>query len=447
MLLLVFWVAFTDGVISLRGIGYLALVFTSLILVRSGGPLLDALGVWQLAGFLFVGVASLIIKANEITAPGLEQAAFLSSIVLIISTGTVFAFRTQRAAIRPQASLLTLPSGVFIWLGIATFAWTLAATTSPALRSLPLAFTWLAPVLLLIGFLSRSRERRFAPLILIAVAAAYVVALSQWDGFGRLSILGGFLIAYLTWQAAAGPQSWLPKTLLILAMAPALYLAGLIETNRKSSSNLLSSTENFEFGDGLSSLTSPLSVCADIIRGIESGILQYRGFEIVFNALMAPIPRELWSDKPGGTGREIVLLLRERYLAATIHSEATMITGDLYWSGGLVAVVLGALALGYAIYQLDRLQRLMTTALMPRGVVPIWLLPSTILVGFLPTLFWTGFFSYSARVWTQLLPLGLLYIGAFLLVPPSRTQRLDLVQNEPRRPAGQFRTLSTTRRT
>jgi hypothetical protein len=67
----------------------------------------------------------------------------------------------------------------------------------------------------------------------------------------------------------------------------------------------------------------------------------YLGFEIPLNAVIRPIPRALWPEKPEGlsTGIEAALQVGDRTLAATFAGEA-------YMAAGLIGVMAASLLFG-----------------------------------------------------------------------------------------------------
>src|SRR5262249_19943373 len=80
---------------------------------------------------------------------------------------------------------------------------------------------------------------------------------------------------------------------------------------------------------------------------------EFLGLEIPFNALIHPVPRILWPDKPTGLSVSIETAV---HAASGMTVSATFI-GEAYMAGGLMAVLLASLLFGAAAEKWNRMAR------------------------------------------------------------------------------------------
>jgi oligosaccharide repeat unit polymerase len=81
-------------------------------------------------------------------------------------------------------------------------------------------------------------------------------------------------------------------------------------------------------------------------------VYNYLGLEILYQALIHPIPRILWSGKPEGLSVTV-----ESIMQTTQATIASTFVGEAYMSGGMIGVLLAGLGLGMAAEMWNRVGR------------------------------------------------------------------------------------------
>lgn len=396
---------------DLRAIGVVTMAYGSWAFLKAGGRAVDVAGLWGLALALFSGVAAFVMPAQQHVS---DKDVMLTALLLsVTASSAVLVFTWWRSASRPPVQpakpWISLPAPVLLTLGFVALVVGLGVQSVGPLVNLAEGFIWVSPLFVTLGVASRSR-RSWAGLLLIALTIGLVFL--AWDGGGRLLMLAMSVGCVLVYTYRADVHSYWIKVGITASMFPALIVAGFIETNRRGYRGerlLLEVPSNFALGDGLHSMWSPLIRFADIIRDVESGQLVTRGFDTLFATIVIWIPRPFWPTKPEGWGRELAWAYRPQSAGAMGgYSEAAVFPAELYWSFGLLGVLVGVMLTAWLVWSVARSLMRQRRVRLPKGVGSVGLIGWSVASAGVLTFFWGGLFTTVGRVAQQSLAMALL---------------------------------------
>ena len=235
-----------------------------------------------------------------------------------------------------------------------------------------------------------------ATLLFLAVA---------FHGHGRLNAASLMLAFLIVGGGRAAWGRWW-KVAVVAGVFPMLIVSGMSRLALRDSgdataiewgSGAAASAANE--GGGLGSLYSPVRDFVAIVKADEYGRIQHfsRRYGGTFvDALLAPVPRVLWPDKPEGLGRVLV-----HHLAPEVRHPGHSLAGTAWaewfinfgWWGIVVMVPCTALALIVVDAMLAR-----RTRGTPRTFEElIWAVAVAVLAAGMTDYFWVGTFTYHAR--------------------------------------------------
>ena len=174
------------------------------------------------------------------------------------------------------------------------------------------------------------------------ILVAIVLAFTAYYGFssGTRNVLVTYILTFTGVYLITKPQLSRRHALMFATVMAVLLLVGI---------TLMLQFRTVGLGR-LSSTEAPDSFYVDLnIVNISHltekfpDVYSYLGFEIPFNALIRPVPRVLWPDKPIGLSMPI-----EAALGVEGLTLSCTYVGEAYMSGGLVAVLIASLMFGAA---------------------------------------------------------------------------------------------------
>jgi hypothetical protein len=282
------------------------------------------------------------------------------------------------------------------------------------LSNLSGGFTFAGTVVAALG--AASAQSRLA-LLLPAGLFTWTVVVG-WSGSGRLAILQLTVALLLVFCYRTGMHRRVVKWAVALAVVPALAIGGLVEINRRTTERgLLTRQEDFAFGDGLSSMKSPLLMLGQILEGREEDAIPLHWFETFFATLVLPIPRSLWAQKPDGFGRELARNFNYEKWATSGHSDAALLPAEFVWGFGLAGLLVGVPLIVFLLRIIDTgLDRYAGLVLKP-GEGRLAVVPWSILSAGVLSLWWAGTFTFWARTSLALIGVVFLYLVAWILTP------------------------------
>lgn len=400
--------AVSAGIADCRLLGWLAVLLGIWSFWSSGRYQVDAIGIWALAGILFVGVAAIIIP-DEV-ASGLDwlAVAIFSSLAIQILTIAIAWPRPTRA-VRPSRGgrdPLTLSSRTLIAVGVLGFGLSLVLAGYEPTSNLAAGFLWASPLLAMLGAASSKGSKALSLMAPAVLTAAYLIT---WYGGGRLTVLALLVGLVMTYQYRCHPESRVVKVAVLLGSVGGLVIAALVETNRGNPEvGLLAVPGDFKVTDSLYSVWSPLYVFARILSGFAMDVVQPHGLHTLYATLVVWIPRGLWESKPEGWGRDLAWVVNPAAAEASSHSEAALAPAEFLWGFGYWGLVIAVPVLGIVLRVIGRgLHRCMSLDLVPGRGAPVsvaWIILATSLL----SLWWTGTFTFWSRASMQLLAVAVL---------------------------------------
>lgn len=412
-------IAYLAVELELSGLSVLAgvaIAFGMRTLFRSGGELLTTVGLCGLASLLFVGVAVLVIPADNVPdAAMLARATYLAQLMVLGVVGIASAPKIVTAS--PEAhEPTTFSSLTLLTVGILGFALGMSMSSVAALHFYADALTWTSPLVATLGAASSAGRHR--GLLMLVPAALFGWYIATWSGSGRLVIFSLALGMLMVYQYRRLPRSRISKAMLVALLVPSLFLASLIETNRhEPGASLLHVPEGFVATDSLYSVWSPLYVFSWLLGQASDGLLEPHGFHTFFAALTVWIPRAFWEGKPSGWGRELAFLLNPQAAEMSNHSEAALAPAEFLWGYGLLGIVFGTLICGLLVRLVDGKLEASRCLFVPEGRAAFGVLPWVITASAILSLWWGGSFDFLSRVFMQLLGLGFAVGTAWLIEP------------------------------
>lgn len=213
------------------------------------------------------------------------------------------------------------------------------------------------------------------------------------------------------------------KAAILVGTAPALFFFARqrVDFTARLNPNQESDVTGFE------SAVGPLNDFAVLMRLSDAGELGLHGLSTLFAAVVAPIPRSLWPDKPVGLGSILGDLLRPD-LRGSGHSQLALFHGEWIYAFGFLGLLAMIPLVGYLVLGFDRL----LLAIWRRGLtekkdlVAFCLL--TIFAAGLPDLLWGGSFTYLSRALVRSLALVVILIP---LIPTAVRGRRIARRKEP----------------
>jgi oligosaccharide repeat unit polymerase len=195
-----------------------------------------------------------------------------------------------------------------------------------------------------------AQAARYSTLQKLAVTAIFILTLYYGFSSGTRNVFGVYMITFCGGYLALQPRITLGRVLSFILPAGAITLVAMyfmLEFRDQGLGNYSFAESEFN-GVFIDSNLAVISKLTEIFPRVNS----YLGFEIPFNALIRPIPRAIWPDKPEGlsVGMEDALGVEGLTLASTF-------VGEAYMGGGLLGVLVVGLFFGACAGKWNRLGR------------------------------------------------------------------------------------------
>lgn len=396
---------------SFRLMGLWVVAFSLWAYHENRGNLLDATSVLSLANLLFVGVATLIIPSQRVTSVQSIAAAvllaefFILAVVACSPSPARVGNSTSRSTQVTRRFVLSAPA--LLAAGTAGFVASALLDNRELFENFSYGLLWSSPLVATLGAAAASSHRKFFLLLPVGLLAWH---LSEWGGGGRLTILALTVGMVMAYQYQRPPKTAFVKAIFPLFLIPGLLFAAAIETNRGGEGSLLYVPSGFQPLESLYSVWSPLDIFQVLLERELGSDLVHHGVHTFVAAALVWVPSWLWTGKPEGWGRDLAWEFNPQAADLSAHAEAGLAPAEFLWAHGLPALVLGAIAIAVLTRFLNAgLHRLAATNVrVPSGyAAPItvaWIVASTGLM----TLWWSGTFNYTGRVFSQFLGLGLM---------------------------------------
>lgn len=384
-----------------------------------GGVFVTPTGLYFFSAALLVGGAGLYGSLQS-------ETALFASAAILVGNLLVLVVRFRRAAnwARPAPIFIEpieIQAGFRVWvwtagvglLVVGVVFQNAGSTLGPL--SAAVAFSGVALLMLGLATASAHRNARYLVLEVVGAGLGFLVYYRLFfGGFGRLVMVALILCAALAINLIQ-PRSW-HKPGLVVALIPALLVAGIIETTRgQQEENLgrfsVSADEILLEGAGLASAIGPLRTMVEVIDADDGGlaVLERRYGMTFIESLTAPIPRAIWPQKPVGLGFAYSLALTPE-LAVFGHSLAALAYGEWYVNFGWLGFLVVPPFVAYGLGLLDRWQlRTLTGGIRSRsGFIGVLML--LLLVSGIPDYVWVGTFTFAARSGVRVLVILPLYL-------------------------------------
>lgn len=395
-----------DAVLALGG---LSMLLGAWGFLRHGGPRITATGVYHLAFALFVGFAAfyLLLSPGPVVQVDLKTPMAYAYFVHVVITAATW--RTGTSHPRPVPS--TAGRGVASW-GVLTGAalLTLSVVLSRGgylLNNAALGVVPYAGVMLVAVAVICSRQRPRLRHLLIAAAAFGAYTQLVFINSGRL-ILGSLGIGI---AIAVSARVSLPLLKPSTVLAVAVGLTALARSRSEYIATRYAGLPGVPRETGFESVVSPLYDFARLLEFRGDGTLPLAHGETFFAALVAFVPRELWSAKPVGLGSELVAYLAPAQVG-TGHSVAVLDYGEWYYNFGLLGFVPMMVLSTIGLRFLDRGLALAVDRPIAGKKELIGLTIWVVLASSVVHQAWTGAFTYATRGILVAMILGALLIAA-----------------------------------
>ena len=192
------------------------------------------------------------------------------------------------------------------------------------------------------------RRERYSLLSLVPVLLGFAWVLFYGFTAGTRTVFGAYLVTFMIAFAFASPPEKRRQILLVCAgCAVALILStrAMLEMRSMGFKRWMEGERSTVVSRHTASVfvDDNLLVITKLAQFFPHGNHgHYLGFEIPYLALVRPIPRAIWPGKPKGMSLTI-----EEALSAKGATVAATFVGEAYMSGGLFAVAIEALILGF----------------------------------------------------------------------------------------------------
>lgn len=378
--------------------------FAVVISLRQGGSYLVPSSVFFIASGVFIGGAAYYLgRVDTAVAPvDLRNAAGLALVTTIamslVTTVTSLIWRLHwpnAGFIHAAPGSRTQPPRQWELRGVAMVALSQLPPAQDVLGPLATAFGVAGVLMVSLSAASRRLRLRWkGDLVIVglAIVAPVVWVQTAFTGGGRITIAGMFVAAFMGWNLIRPQQ--IQKVLVILAIPVFLFFAGRDRLGGEGDSGSVVGD-----GDGLASVYSPLETFGIIIEpksATDQALLGPRHGATFVNALVLPVPRSMWDDKPDGFGRELVGALQIEGMSEE-HSEAGLIQGEWYANFSYWGLALMVPVIGWFMAALDRVHcRLVASKL--RSPSDWWIAVALLCaVSSLADLYWVGTFTWFSR--------------------------------------------------
>lgn len=401
----------TTQATALMLLSSIGVVFSTVSFWRHGGARITAPGIYALGTAMFCYFPGFYLVATgraDLTLP------------LLTATGSVYIAHVlshhlfwRKSAVEEPADRAsaegTSSAGWLVLLGVVLMAignyvehtWELGAA------SLAGATAFVGATVVAYGALAAGK--RLTPIALVIAAAALITyAATMFSGGGRL-VLGALGLGFALMLNRRAERPWVKVGLLgilpVGLLALVQYRADLVAATRGGRET------------GFESVTAPLTTFARILQLGEAGQLDFAFGKTLWAALVVPVPRALWPEKPVGLGAELTGILRPELLPVG-QSEAILLVGEFYYNLGWAGVVLLGVAVAIAIRKLDALLfRVETQSGRGRSATIKHIIVVVATAG-LVDLVWAGMSTYAARAGLRIIVLVLL----LLILPDGITK-------------------------
>jgi oligosaccharide repeat unit polymerase len=196
---------------------------------------------------------------------------------------------------------------------------------------------------------ARSREFSFAQKAIVSI----ILLVTMYYGFstGTRNVLATYVITFMGAYFLAKPRLKLSKVLLIGVPVAAVLL--LLTTYMLAFRSVGLARFSLEEHQSEGFFIDRNIVIISNLTQVFPGSFDFLGLEIPFNALIRPVPRVLWPDKPEGLSVSIESAIGADY-GTTV---SCTFVGEAYMSGGFFAVFFFALLFGAAAELWNRVGR------------------------------------------------------------------------------------------
>ena len=191
-----------------------------------------------------------------------------------------------------------------------------------------------------------ARRHRFGRIALTLVICAFLLALFIAVAGATRSVLASYLVTFVIGFAFASSKERKRELLILGGAAVALMAFGTVAMLHIRSNGL----KKFLTGEAAFSITKADTVFVDYnlcnIAGLTAVFpdrMPYLGLEVPYLALIRPIPRALWKNKPSGLSHSI------EYALGSYKGDMTLsasFAGEAYISGGFLGVLICGLFFG-----------------------------------------------------------------------------------------------------
>jgi len=407
---------------ALLVVALMSLLWSGTQVLKNGGPYLLPSSVMYLASAVFIGFACYyLVLIGSKTMP--DQ---LRLIAVLVFAATVFMEVVRSALlVRWRVAWVHRPRGSRAIFSehsprhfLAKALLLLAISLSPVLTGINMelakAVGMVGVMMLVLGGISWRTRIRWGGDVLIVIGSIIlpIIWVSMvFKGGGRLVVAGLGIAVALTWNLVKPTRVF--KVAVLVALPLFLVGAGLNRAQLKE--------EQFgpEAGggvvEGLYSVYDPLDRLGQVLteeRFPGGDSIGPRYGATFVNALLMPIPRDMWEGKPVGFGAEVTQLMNPG-LVAKGQSFSILGYGEWYANFGWAGLVLMPVALGALLAVLDRRHAELVNSSVTSS--DDWWRAVTLgcVVSSLGDLFWGGAFTFYTRG-------GMAFLVAFAMWRMSR---------------------------
>ncbi|GEL07241.1 hypothetical protein [Salisediminibacterium halotolerans] len=225
--------------------------------------------------------------------------------------------------------------------------------------------------------------------LVITIALFFVYYQFFFSGFGRINVATLLLVLVLSMNHKFLNKNL--KKIIVIGTFPAMLMASYVSAGGNSGETR-----------GMGSMISPHYRFGELIQMYNEGVLDLFWGKTIWAAIVTPVPREFWADKPWNFNREITFIFRPEYIEDG-HSEASVIYAEWFFNFGYPGIVLAILSMGLFLKVIDSMYLKAAVNFNWKRIDFVKHVTLLILMVGLIDLYWGGFSTFMARGGIRLL--------------------------------------------
>lgn len=404
---------------SIRYLGVLTMVHALLCFYLSGGQLITPTGIYMISSALLGGFASVLMLMD--TQYRIVYGHWVAIFVIFLAQIFVALVSRHYVPKYPNLVRLKIDEDAFakrfgydvaserslkLWsTGLGLTMLIVAFAGSLTMRSLEYLFqdmTYAGIIVLVTGQLKSGGYRLRVRDLLLAALLFLFYYFREFEGFGRINLVSLLIAIGLSLNYKFKTKRL--KRIILFGFFPSIAVGSLLRGGSLES-----------IASGMGSMVSPLYRFGELVEMYLRGDLNLFYGKTLWAALVSPVPRALWENKPWNFNREITYIFARKYVPYG-HSEASVLYAEWFFNFGFLGILIGIVLMGWFLRKLDTAYfRIADHRVWSKHEFIVFLLILLVASGLLD-LFWGGFSTFAARSGFRLI-----LLSVFLLADKVRS--------------------------